>query len=1294
MNVPLVTIFIPTYNRKHLLIPCLESALAQTVTDIEVVVVDNASTDGAWEVCQEFARRDSRVRIFRNETNVGPGFNGLRCITEARGYYGKALFSDDLISPDFLEKTLPLIANPQVGLVFTAAEIGSEPGEGAIHYKVGDNPGTMPSQEFIHYSMFRQGQLVPNSPAAALFRLADIRQNVLMYIPSPAMHDYHEHGMGVDLIQYLITAHKYPLVAYVPEALAFFRSHEDSETTASILKRPEKWMFGYQQAKIWFASRYNYPILLQCLLTQEWVREAYNSGNWVPFNEIASRFLHHPPNLPVANNSDNQFIADFRHARQHLADFWLNTPPHLLESICSYSGFLIQIHQILVKNDSKNEPLNESEQVYANELVAQVAKGFDQPKAINYFLAAMLYYDPQQLSLQYQSDFVPDWFAGDYVKFLLSSPSYFQHIEETDKFYHYMQNLVESISIDIFNNKNAQLRHNIASSFCVTNNFLPLYFNEQNLNNIYSQRGNIIEFALKSADQQVEYIFRERPTDRQKIRLGILATDFNPQKQTFTTIPIFEYLDRDQFEIILYALNVTDHPLEQYCQSRADLLVKLPTDDQALSRQVETIREDDLDILLISTNVTTITNPITLLAQHRLARVQVTYGCSPVTTGIPNIDYYIASKFVEPGHDAQQQYREQLITVDGVSGCFSFVLEPDAPTLKIDRESIGVSENSTVFVSGANFYKIIPELRETWAKIMASVPNSALVLYPFNPDWSSDYPTTTFINSMNAIFAKYGVDKSRLVILDIQGRSNVKECLKLGDVYLDSYPYGGYASLLDSLEVGLPSIVRKGNSLRSRRGAELLQELDVNDLITDSEESYIKLAVELGTNAELRQRHGDQIKQKMDGTPKFLDSRAYSAKMGYLFKELFLKHLGNEIGNDLNLRDVNLIIFPDWGRSDDSLYEDLGRVISAIATHPDKNYMTLLIDIGNISEEDANLILSSVAMNLLMEEELDITEGSEISLVGKLSDIQWSALLPRIQARIILENENKQAIYNVKAENLLSCDLSNLDESLKSLVQVLPIQIAIAEEQFNRGIALQKEGNFSEAIISYQQALDIKPDFQQAQHQLLVARYQQEVVAKGYQFTQDWFSWNIPVWQHYLKKFIAQPNIKLLEIGSWEGRSSCWLLDNVLTHPSSRITCIDTFEGSFEHTEVFKFADTYLQSLEARFDFNINQASASERVHKLIGKSNEILRTLPLNTYDIAYIDGSHIASDVLEDAVLVWKLVKIGGLIIFDDYPFSFSEKPLWNTSVAVDAFLTIFSDKLQLTHKAYQVIIEKTQD
>jgi len=112
----------------------------------------------------------------------------------------------------------------------------------------------------------------------------------------------------------------------------------------------------------------------------------------------------------------------------------------------------------------------------------------------------------------------------------------------------------------------------------------------------------------------------------------------------------------------------------------------------------------------------------------------------------------------------------------------------------------------------------------------------------------------------------------------------------------------------------------------------------------------------------------------------------------------------------LNLKDINLIIFPDWSQPEESLGLELERVVRAIATHPDKSKIALLVDSSNISEEDANLALSSVAMNLLMEEDLDVSEGPEISLIGVLSKNQWSALIPRLYGRIVLENESREAI--------------------------------------------------------------------------------------------------------------------------------------------------------------------------------------------------------------------------------------------------------------------------------------------
>lgn len=128
----------------------------------------------------------------------------------------------------------------------------------------------------------------------------------------------------------------------------------------------------------------------------------------------------------------------------------------------------------------------------------------------------------------------------------------------------------------------------------------------------------------------------------------------------------------------------------------------------------------------------------------------------------------------------------------------------------------------------------------------------------------------------------------------------------------------------------------------------------------------------------------------------------------------------------LNLSDINLIIFPDWSQPEETLCLELEQVIKAIASHLDSSKTTLLIDNGNIPEEEAALIVSSVSMNLLMQEELDISEGLEISFLGQLGKIQWKALLPRIQARIVLENENQEAIALFKAENIPSRQIKEI----------------------------------------------------------------------------------------------------------------------------------------------------------------------------------------------------------------------------------------------------------------------------
>jgi predicted O-linked N-acetylglucosamine transferase (SPINDLY family) len=724
-------------------------------------------------------------------------------------------------------------------------------------------------------------------------------------------------------------------------------------------------------------------------------------------------------------------IEAIRQARKQVAERWLSSSAEQLED--SYLGGWGKVNQMLLNSGIKTELLTQEEQTLASELVAYIAKGFDEPKAIQYLLAAMLYCRADQLLFQHDLPCIPHWFLNDFLRFALYSPQYFQEVGEADSYYCYMQQWIDYLHTSIFTNPNSALWRNVAVQFLKIANFIPLYFNEDNLKDVYVKRAEILENVMKFEGHEIDYEFANRDLRRKKIRLGILASHFIPAAETFASLAIYEHLSRD-FEVILYSLSRTGHRLEQYCQSCANSFKLLP---QNLKDQVNVIRADDLDILFIATNVTAATNQICLLSLHRLARIQVTSVASVVTTGMRNVDYYISGKLTDPSSEAEHHYREQLLRLDGCAHCFSYGSEENTATVTIDRKKLGISNESVIFVSVANMFKITPELSHTWAKVIASVPNSVLLLFPFGPNWSSSYPKKTFLNNISKIFSEYGLQPTRCIILDpvpVPNRDDVKEYLKLADVYLDSYPFSGTTSVIDPLEVGLPIVARQGTCFRSAMGAALLQDIGMLNLVADSEESYIQIAIALGREPELRKQRSDQIKQKMLDNPRFLDSRSYSAQMGALFQELIRKYQADALGKELNLREINLLIFPDWSQSEDCLYQDFASVIRAIATHPDKNYITLLVDTSNIANEDAELLLSSIAMNLMMEEDLDVTDGPEISLMGQLIDMQWTALSSRIYARIVWETETPPAFTYSGVNNIPIFELNHF--SSKRVVQL------------------------------------------------------------------------------------------------------------------------------------------------------------------------------------------------------------------------------------------------------------------
>lgn len=185
-------------------------------------------------------------------------------------------------------------------------------------------------------------------------------------------------------------------------------------------------------------------------------------------------------------------------------------------------------------------------------------------------------------------------------------------------------------------------------------------------------------------------------------------------------------------------------------------------------------------------------------------------------------------------------------------------------------------------------------------------------------------------------------------------------------------------------------------------------------------------------------------------------------------------------------------------------------------------------------------------------------------------------------------------------------------------------------------------------------------------------------------FTVDWFSSNIPIWTHILHEYKGT-SAHALEIGSFQGLASRWLMENILTNPDARLTCVDTFTGSVEHS------DEMLRDLRKLFDHNMSPFQ--DKVHVLVGNSRILLPKVETR-YDFAYVDGDHRAFAVLEDAINAFRLLKNGGILIFDDYMWDGGGRDIDNPHMAINAFIILNHDRLVVLHKEYQVIVRKIVD
>ena len=211
------------------------------------------------------------------------------------------------------------------------------------------------------------------------------------------------------------------------------------------------------------------------------------------------------------------------------------------------------------------------------------------------------------------------------------------------------------------------------------------------------------------------------------------------------------------------------------------------------------------------------------------------------------------------------------------------------------------------------------------------------------------------------------------------------------------------------------------------------------------------------------------------------------------------------------------------------------------------------------------------------------------------------------------------------------------------------------------GNALREKGRLAEAATNFQKACQ--------------QRGWQECVERDYFFSVDIFSYRIELWTEIFATIKGQP-VKALEVGCYQGMSSCWLLDNILTNQASSLTCID-------------------RQFDPNFKKNIIKTKAESRVTFLEGKTHEQMADLPPESFDLINLqDRCKLTNHSEKNAQLSWQLVKPGGFVIFSYYGWRNPKNPDQNPKVGIDRFLLPIKDKWKPVHlspAAFQLIIRK---
>ncbi len=359
------------------------------------------------------------------------------------------------------------------------------------------------------------------------------------------------------------------------------------------------------------------------------------------------------------------------------------------------------------------------------------------------------------------------------------------------------------------------------------------------------------------------------------LRIGYLGSTLRSHSVGWLSRWLFQYHDHQKFQVFTYCINQDphDHFYQKWFQKLSDVSYCMASDGAQVAAQ---IRTDEIDIL-IDLDSLTLDRTCQVLAA-KPAPVQISWlGWD--ATGLSTVDYFIADHYVLPKH-AQDYYQEKIWrlpqTYLAVNG-----FEVGIQTLK--RQDLGISSDAVVYWSGQSGFKRHPDTVRAQMQILKSVPNSYFVI-------KGDTDPTIIQEFFGEIAAEEGVDFDRLrfvgnVADELTHRAN----LAIADVVLDTFPYNGATTTLETLWMGIPMVTQVGQQFAARNSYTFMLNAGIEEGIAWSQAEYIEWGIKLGLDRELRDKIAGKLRSGRTTAPVW-NAKQFTLDMEDAYRQMWAKY--------------------------------------------------------------------------------------------------------------------------------------------------------------------------------------------------------------------------------------------------------------------------------------------------------------------------------------------------------------------------------------------------------------------